>query len=538
MKQIGFKNFRKFENFPMMELAPITVIVGENNAGKSTIVKAILAYSDFLISNQDFESELASMADNDGRMTEKERVDTNKKLLKSVRFLFNTSYIAHIGTFKRALYNQAKDSTITFQADLGSIIVSTKIIGNRKDDEAVGGNVSEIEVYSKRYAFSLLFDLLNDHAIITFHSSDDFQVDRTRPRTRWDDRLAQYFNSFTGDHSIVITISDNWTPRSYGRDLIRSLIESCEIAISATLHPRFIAPEEADDIPFRALNGKPIAIVDAESMRVLKLFDKMMNQDSINRTFRFRLPMGQPISRMLDIEYIYAHAVTQTSVYTAKDANDYLSQTIHEFASRPKATYKKKFITKWMKEFEIGTDYSIRSVGGEAHIVYVTNKNGEKVNLADKGMGSIQLMVLLFRLAITLPNRVVRGSTENRFGKVIIIEEPEQNLHPTLQSQLADLFYEINRLYGYRFIIETHSEYLIRKMQVIVSNLNEQNSRINERYLDDRYIVRHNENPFKVYYVPSDEAPYEMIFRPDGRFENEFGKGFFDKAAELAFEIL
>ena len=48
MKEIGFKNFRKFEDFPNMELAPITIFVGENNAGKSTVVKGILALSDFL----------------------------------------------------------------------------------------------------------------------------------------------------------------------------------------------------------------------------------------------------------------------------------------------------------------------------------------------------------------------------------------------------------------------------------------------------------------------------------------------------------
>ena len=48
MKQIGFKNFRKFEDFPVMDLAPITIFVGENNAGKSTVVKAILSTLEFL----------------------------------------------------------------------------------------------------------------------------------------------------------------------------------------------------------------------------------------------------------------------------------------------------------------------------------------------------------------------------------------------------------------------------------------------------------------------------------------------------------
>ena len=41
MKLIGFKNFRKFEDFPPIELDPITIFVGENNAGKSTLRKSL-----------------------------------------------------------------------------------------------------------------------------------------------------------------------------------------------------------------------------------------------------------------------------------------------------------------------------------------------------------------------------------------------------------------------------------------------------------------------------------------------------------------
>ena len=52
-----------------------------------------------------------------------------------------------------------------------------------------------------------------------------------------------------------------------------------------------------------------------------------------------------------------------------------------------------------MKEFNIGKDFEITSVGGEAHLVNIVNFDDRSVNLADKGMGSIQLMILLFRLA-------------------------------------------------------------------------------------------------------------------------------------------
>ena len=40
MNSIGFKNFRRFQNFPEIDLGDITILVGGNNAGKSTLVKA------------------------------------------------------------------------------------------------------------------------------------------------------------------------------------------------------------------------------------------------------------------------------------------------------------------------------------------------------------------------------------------------------------------------------------------------------------------------------------------------------------------
>ena len=38
--KIGFSNFRKFADFPEINLGDITILVGGNNSGKSTLVKA------------------------------------------------------------------------------------------------------------------------------------------------------------------------------------------------------------------------------------------------------------------------------------------------------------------------------------------------------------------------------------------------------------------------------------------------------------------------------------------------------------------
>ena len=133
-------------------------------------------------------------------------------------------------------------------------------------------------------------------------------------------------------------------------------------------------------------------------------------------------------------------------------------------------------------------------------------------------------MVLLFRLALIIQSKKYRGFFRNQ-DKIVIVEEPEQNLHPSLQSKLADLFYEVNRGYGFRFIIETHSEYLIRRSQIIVG----------ENYPTQESL---KDNPFKVYYFPSEGEPYDMGYRTTGSFSEPFGSGFYDEAAKMDMEII
>ena len=82
---------------------------------------------------------------------------------------------------------------------------------------------------------------------------------------------------------------------------------------------------------------------------------------------------------------------------------------------------------------------------------------------------------------------------------IVIIEEPEMNLHPKYQSLLADLFLELSERYGFRFIIETHSEYMIRKTQVEVKN---------SRYESPEAL--NALNPFQVLYFPQNESPRSL----------------------------
>lgn len=525
MDKIGFKNFRKFENLEPLELAPITILVGGNNAGKSTIVKGLLALSDFLkrdwLLEQDFEFEDIE----EGIVMD--RMAVRREMLKNIRFYFNANYMTHLGTFKRALYNQAEDNRITFQTEQNHIDIQIQVCGNPENEERVYGTVSKVLMTIRPNNVDFEFDLINDVAKITFHKEcNSAHMEQQHPRIQ--SVLKEYFSGIAKDYTFVLQISAFWEFNR--RNPIRSLLFAVENCFEALLHEKDEPSLFNYDRSSRGYAMNDIlstCTYNDDGLEFLSYFTKTFgNMTARSTAYRghFAFPLFDTFrNRQMDYEYVYAHAVSQTVIYSAKDTHDYLSRTIHEFASVQNKA-KKSFISDWMKKFKIGKSFFIKSVGGEAHVVYIVNFDGEKVNLADKGMGSIQLMVLLFRMAILLPSESSPMVLRN---KTVILEEPEQNLHPKLQTLLAEFFYELSKK-GLRFIIETHSEYLIRKTQVLVKEFYEHN---NSR----------STNPFKVYYFnsqPQDVPYYEMEYQFDGCFANDFGEGFFDEASNLAYEII
>lgn len=487
---IGFKNFRKFQELVPQNLGPISIFVGENNAGKSTVVKAILSALDFL------KTRITSL-DGDSWM--------------NLNFYFNKSYYTHIGTFDRARYNRAPEGApITFTITVGDRLYEIDV--EKSDSESdVFGRVSRLKITLLPFNIDLAFSLKSDRSIsVVFHANPypGYGIEKV-PDGYPAKYLQKYFKGLTEDIEMDMGIVSGLSIRDeYVAD---ALLHSFFTRLSATLDN---------------LSSKRIS---QDELGVFGLSDKtkefLTKKKSIFRDKYFKVNKQAEIN----VEYIYAHAVTQTILFSAKDTNDYHVKTIHEYANLQVGlgSPSYEFIIKWMKTFKIGQDYKITSVGGEAHLVKIQNFDGEWVNLADKGMGSIQLMILLFRIATKMAEAGI-GYGGKSVISLLIIEEPEQNLHPMLQSELADFFYSLNKDYGFQFIIETHSEYLIRKSQVLVAK---------EHFASQEELLK--ASPFKVIYFPSDgKLPYDMLYRTDGKFENEFGHGFFDEASNLVFDIL
>lgn len=145
-------------------------------------------------------------------------------------------------------------------------------------------------------------------------------------------------------------------------------------------------------------------------------------------------------------------------------------------------------------------------------------KNGQKVALQDCGYGLINLFTMILGL---FPKKQYTWDAGNE--KLICIEEPEMNLHPNAQSKLADILIQMLDFERQNtLVLETHSEYLIRRFQYLVAKgeLKKEDIQI--------YYFNNSEN-----LQPGDEVVYPININADGSLTRPFGPGFFDEAANL-----
>jgi predicted ATPase len=168
-------------------------------------------------------------------------------------------------------------------------------------------------------------------------------------------------------------------------------------------------------------------------------------------------------------------------------------------------------IIKYLKIFEIGDSFKIDVDKDSGNYKVVITKNKKEVNIKDLGFGISQVLPIILIC------------NEGSSGKTIIIEEPESNLHPALQSKVADLLVEAKKRYNINFIIETHSEYFIRRLQYLTAK--------QELHKDDSVIYYFN-NPNNL--VDEQEQIFEINITQKGQLTRSFGEGFFDEASNLA----
>jgi predicted ATPase len=186
------------------------------------------------------------------------------------------------------------------------------------------------------------------------------------------------------------------------------------------------------------------------------------------------------------------------------------------------------FVNYWLKEFGIHEKIKFNSTSSVLEFLDENMASG-KSNLVELGFGINQLIPLICLVSLDFHDSHKRKDDFTDFQRnLFLIEEPEANLHPSFQSKLADMFIDCASKFGHQFLIETHSEYMVRKFQYWVAKGRIKPEDVNIYYFDNK-----NHDP-----AIKDVVIKRINILRDGSLSEPFGNGFFDEATNLQFELL
>jgi len=124
--------------------------------------------------------------------------------------------------------------------------------------------------------------------------------------------------------------------------------------------------------------------------------------------------------------------------------------------------HKKKHLTleqrvaSWLKDLGLIHSFSVQPVAKDSSIYQVRvqkTPSSAKVLITDVGFGVSQILPVLV-LCYYAPE-----------GSIILLEQPEIHLHPSVQSGLADVLIDVVKNRNVQIVVESHSEHLLLRLQ-------------------------------------------------------------------------
>jgi predicted ATPase len=150
----------------------------------------------------------------------------------------------------------------------------------------------------------------------------------------------------------------------------------------------------------------------------------------------------------------------------------------------------------YIKMMEIGNSIVFeKHLHGEGYMVFITDNNSQKINIGSLGSGHYYLLLigltLIYKFHIRdkhLQDKMKETFIEEEvkdYPIKLILTEPETHLHPNLQSLFCNVITKLAVNYNTSFIIETHSEYFIRSIQLEIARNSITNKDVSLYYFEN-----------------------------------------------------
>lgn len=443
MDTLRLKNYRCFEDTGVVDIKPITFLVGSNSSGKSSFLKffPLLKQSMnvkrngvflWLSNDVDFKDFSNTVKDGDGSIelsfqVGKLNISNNRRY--TPRTIDNVTVSLKISR-KNDDFDFLEELTINFYDQ--SIIV--RFDSNNNVDIIINGKIIKSEKEKVKFigTNSLLPRLL-------FFKDKNFD----------DERSIFCYEEL---NSILDKTDDkeNIQFRKLRRFLFTPFINSSSEFTKYLL-------KSWNDISETSLQ------IDIDRINNLYLYYHINNIiDSINLNV---------INLAHNIVYIRPLRATTERYYRFQNYNvdeiDADGKNLAMFLYNLDAELKENF-KLWTKEL---LKFEIDIVANNGHIELKISENGGVYrNMVDVGFGYTQLLPIVAIIWKSIyVDFEIRGGQGVKHELLIVMEQPELHLHPRFQARFADILTEMisyckKEGKDIRFIIETHSEIILNKI--------------------------------------------------------------------------
>lgn len=409
IKQLKLSNFRIFDDEVTIRFRPITVLIGRNNSGKSSVIKFLLMLQ------QSINDTSAEFLNPEG-----ERVK-----LGSFRSLKNSM------SKRRSLHFELEIQTSQFAFLAEQILESIAAVGENKrtGTDGVEGELKptqQTEVYQESQAnFKIKANVTYSSKVrrgrqkVEAISSGGFQIKRERKigetslfingltrmgrQSKNKDDIDVLFGEIVGKQGLS-------SEGMYSKEYLLDLMEDLYLTLYFETPKREIA------------NLKHISPIRVSFSRVIELATPP--EDSVGQNGEYSIPHLQRLIEEPDERY------------------DILSMYLESLVDVESLEFK-----------------GPKNLGPLRHITALATNSKTKARsyLSEFGFGVSQIIPIL-----------VQGVLMNPYTQ-LMIEEPEAQLHPTAQLELGSYFADIWKKRDVGSIIETHSGNILLRLRRLIA---------------------------------------------------------------------
>lgn len=502
MQRISLSNFRVFKQETSFDLVPITILTGKNNSGKSSLFKALLLINELFESKNQFSISLN---------------DKKNKPFKIINFNDAKNWFQSSDIIQFSIENERHSIQIVFNKSTDTLIsVHDCTVINKENNSKI--------LLSKRNNVVKVF--VEKEFIPSLREKDNEKFSRLERRIRRDVKYLESLKNsdIKQDNSILKEIEEleqNIRKNRTSLDIVGKLefdenFEG-EVALQnkRSVEANFIGIIEAcihENLNSKLLRSEKEVIREIESnlrSSVTDIFSELIDK--------------------FEIDHLTPTRNLNSRIFLKDSFNEDIYKKIDFFFTNKPAigTVEDVFLRHWMskEKFDIGADLRYESIEGVAQKIEVFKEN-RWINIADMGFGIGQiLLIIICILSKAIELRSYDWFSTRRSILLLMIEEPEGNLHPHFQSMIAELLSQAVKEFEINFLIETHSEYLIRKFQLMVAR-NELNREDILIYYFDKLTDKEDETKIK-----------KIEIKGNGKLTDSFGEGFFDESDKHAMEL-